>query len=175
MQLSHALDIINLHAPSRIDSLHDLLPADLISQALAQTDTVTFRKRKLPLESMVWLLIGMAIYNDKSMATIVNTMDIVNSDSKPFVASSAVIQRRQSLGEDAVRLHRLAAAWLDSMNVRASRPLGGVADGVGDDRQHLRGGCAAMPEARLSERERGEDEDKCENSFHGRPHFLPVM
>ena len=90
MQLSHALDIINLHAPSRIDSLHDLLPADLIAQALAQTDTVTFRKRKLPLESMVWLLIGMAIYNDKSMATIVNTMDIVNSDSKPFVASSAV-------------------------------------------------------------------------------------
>ena len=118
MQLSHALDIINLHAPSRIDSLHDLLPADLISQALAQTDTVTFRKRKLPLESMVWLLIGMAIYNDKSMATIVNTMDIVNSDGKPFVVPSAVIQRRQSLGEDAVRLlfEKTQAYWHQQAN-----------------------------------------------------------
>lgn len=37
MELSQALGIINL------------------------TDTVTLRKRKLPLESMVWLVIGMAI------------------------------------------------------------------------------------------------------------------
>ena len=118
MQLSHALDIINLHAPSQIDSLHDLLPANLISQALAQTNTVTFRKRKLPLDSMVWLLIGMAIYNDKSMADIVNTMDIVNSDGKPFVAPSAVIQRRQSLGEDAVRLlfEKTQAYWHQQAN-----------------------------------------------------------
>lgn len=48
---------------------------------------------------MVWLLIGMSIYNDKSTADIVNSMDIVNSDGKPFVAPSAVIQLRQSLGE----------------------------------------------------------------------------
>ncbi len=118
MQLSQALDIINAHAPQRIDSLHDLLPADLISQALAQTDTVTFRKRKLPLESMVWLLIGMAIYNDKSMADIVNTMDIVNSVGKPFVAPSAVIQRRQSLREDAVRLlfEKTQAHWHQQAN-----------------------------------------------------------
>lgn len=47
MQLSHAPDIINLHTPSRIDSLHDPLPADLMSQALAQIDSVTFRKRKI--------------------------------------------------------------------------------------------------------------------------------
>jgi hypothetical protein len=79
MQLSQALDIINLHAPQRIESLHDLLPEDLISQAFEQTNTVTFRKRKLPLESMVWLLIGMAIYNDKSMAQIVNTMENVRN------------------------------------------------------------------------------------------------
>ncbi len=46
MQIPQAPDIINAHAPQRIDSLHDLLPADLISKSLAQTDTVTFRKRK---------------------------------------------------------------------------------------------------------------------------------
>ncbi|SKA55807.1 hypothetical protein CZ814_03672 [Photobacterium toruni] len=44
--------------------------------AYTLTDTVTMRKRKLTLESMVWLLVGMAIYNDKSMKDPVNQLDI---------------------------------------------------------------------------------------------------
>lgn len=103
MQLSQALDIINHCAPNQIETLSDLLPIELIEQALKQSDTVTFRKRKLPLESMVWLIIGMAIYNDKPLSQIVNMLDIVNREGKPFVAPSAVVQRRQALGEEAIR------------------------------------------------------------------------
>ncbi|WP_196137805.1 IS4 family transposase [Aliikangiella sp. G2MR2-5] len=103
MQLAQALDAINHFAPNKIDTLCDLLPLDLINQALEQTETVTLRKRKLSLESMVWLTIGMAIYNDKPLSQVVNMLDIVNRQGKPFVAPSAIVQRRQALGEDAIK------------------------------------------------------------------------
>lgn len=104
MELSQALGIINLTAPDEVQSLADLLSPDLIQQAFSLTDTVTLRKRKLPLESMVWLVIGMAIFNNKPLSHIVNLMDIVDRTGKPFTAPSSVIARRKTLGEDAIRV-----------------------------------------------------------------------
>ena len=104
MELSQALGIINLTAPDRVQSLADLLSPDLIQQAFALTDTVTFRKRKLPLESMVWLVIGMAIFNNRPLSQIVNLMDIVDRTGRSFTAPSSVIARRKTLGEDAIRV-----------------------------------------------------------------------
>ncbi|WP_371189897.1 IS4 family transposase [Thalassotalea ponticola] len=103
MQLSTALDSINHFRPSQVETLADLLPLELIEEAYELTETVTLRKRKLTLESMAWLLIGMAIYNDKSMADVVNMLDIVDRDGKPFVAPSALTQRRKNLGEAAMK------------------------------------------------------------------------
>lgn len=103
MQVSQALDIINNFKPNQVETLADLLPLELINEAYALTDTITMRKRKLTLESMAWLLIGMAIYNDKSMADVVNMLDIVDREGRPFVAPSALTQRRKSLGEQAMK------------------------------------------------------------------------
>jgi hypothetical protein len=61
------------------------------------------RKRKLTLESMVWLLVCMAIYNNKSMKALVNQLDIVDRTGKAFVAPSALTQRRKTLGESAIK------------------------------------------------------------------------
>ncbi|SQI45010.1 Insertion element 4 transposase N-terminal [Serratia plymuthica] len=97
MHLSQALGIINITAPEQVQTLADLLPPDLIQQAFSLTDTVTLRKRKLPLESMVWLVIGMAIYNNRPLSQIVNLMDIVDRTGRPFTAPSSVIQRRKTL------------------------------------------------------------------------------
>ena len=102
MELSQALDFIAHSSLCRIETLCDVLPLELIQKALEQTDTVTLRQRKLPLESMVWLVIGMAIYNDKPLSQIINMLDIVDRDKKAFVAPSAVIQRRQDLGIQAI-------------------------------------------------------------------------
>ena len=60
-------------------------------------------RSKLILESMLWLLVGMAIYNDKSMADIVNMLDIAYRTGKPFVVPSALPQRRKNLGESAAK------------------------------------------------------------------------
>ena len=104
MELSQALGIINLTAPDEVRSLADLLSPDLIQQAFSLTDTVTLRKRKLPLESMVWLVIGMAVFNNRPLSQIVNLMDIADRTGRSFTAPSSVIARRKTLGEDAIRV-----------------------------------------------------------------------
>jgi|TARA_B110000116_G_scaffold257649_1_gene258049 hypothetical protein len=58
-------------------------------------DMVTFRKGKLTLESIVWLLVDIAIYKDKSMADIVNQRYIVDQTGKPFIVSIALTQGRK--------------------------------------------------------------------------------
>ena len=44
MELSQALGIINLASPEQARNLADLIPEDLIRQALTLSDTVTLRK-----------------------------------------------------------------------------------------------------------------------------------
>jgi len=95
--------IITLTAPQEVQSLADLLPPDLIQQAFSLTDTVTLRRRKLPLESMVWMVIGMAIFNNKPLSHIVNLMDIMDRTGRSFTAPCSVIARRKKPGENAIR------------------------------------------------------------------------
>lgn len=116
MDVSQALDIINQWKPSKVETLSDLLPLDVIEKAYSLTDTVTMRKRKLTLESMVWLLVGMAIYNNKSMKDLVNQLDIVDREGKAFVAPSALTQRRKTLGEAAIKsvFECMTSSWLES-------------------------------------------------------------
>ena len=116
MDVSQALNIINDWKPNQIETLSDLLPLELINEAYTLTDTVTMRKRKLTLESMVWLLVGMAIYNDKSMKYLVNQLDIVDRTGKAFVAPSALTQRRKTLGEKAMKavFERMSSSWIES-------------------------------------------------------------
>ena len=119
MLVSQALDVINNWKPNQIETLADLLPLTLIEEAYSLTETVTLRKRKLTLESMAWLLIGMAIYNDKSMADIVNLLDIVDREGKPFVAPSALTQRRKTLGEAAAKalFQCTQKHWVENANL----------------------------------------------------------
>ena len=114
MDVSQALNIINEWKPNQVETLADLLPLELIDEAYSLSDTVTMRKRKLTLESMVWLLVGMAIYNNQSMRDLVNQLDIVDRTGKSFVAPSALTQRRKTLGEAAMKavFQRMTTSWL---------------------------------------------------------------
>ncbi|HAS1202710.1 TPA: hypothetical protein I3821_002759 [Enterobacter cloacae] len=60
--LSQALGIINVTSLEHARSLSDLIPTEFIQKALTLTATVTLRKSKLPLESMIWLVVGMSIF-----------------------------------------------------------------------------------------------------------------
>lgn len=105
MHIGQALDLVSRYDSMRnpLTSLADFLDPELISRCLAESGTVTLRKRRLPLEMMVWCVIGMALERKEPLHQIVNRLDIMLPGNRPFVAPSAVIQARQRLGSEAVR------------------------------------------------------------------------
>ncbi|EMJ3374284.1 transposase domain-containing protein, partial [Shigella dysenteriae] len=100
MHIGQALDLVFRYDSLRnpLTSLGDYLDSELISRCLAKSGTVTLRKRRLPLEMMVWCIVGMALERKEPLHQIVNRLDIMLPGNRPFVAPSAVIQARQRLG-----------------------------------------------------------------------------
>jgi len=54
------------------DRLRATIDPDWIEQALELTGTVTLRRRRLPAEQMIWLVLGMALYRDRPIAELVD-------------------------------------------------------------------------------------------------------
>ncbi|WP_458312416.1 transposase domain-containing protein, partial [Providencia sp. CRPN14132] len=114
MLLSQALETVQAFSPTEFTALSDLLSAELIDECLVDAGVVTIRKRRLPMEMMVWAVTGMSLFRSLSMAQLVSHLDIVLPGNRPFVAPSAVVQARQRLGEDAVRkvFEKTSQLWL---------------------------------------------------------------
>ena len=86
-----------------------------IEEALATTGTATVRKRRLPAEQVVWLVIGMALLRDRPIAEVVRQLDLAmpSGDGRRTVASSSVSQARARLGADPMEwlYERTATQW----------------------------------------------------------------
>lgn len=119
MRIAQALELVSCYDSTRnpLTSLGDVLDPELVSRCLAESGSVTLRKRRLPLEMMVWCIIGMALEREEPLHQIVNRLDIMLPGNRPFVAPSAVIQARQRLGSDAVRrvFTQTAQMWHNSV------------------------------------------------------------
>ena len=79
MLIGQALDLVSRYDSLRnpLTSLGDYLDPELISRCLAESGTVTLRKRRLPLEMMVWCIVGMALERKEPLHQIVNRLDIM--------------------------------------------------------------------------------------------------
>lgn len=113
MFLNQALERLHAFNPEQFSSLSDVLSPELLSDCLQESGVVTLRKRRLPMEMMVWSLVGMALFRHLPMSAIVNQLDIMLPGKRPFVAPSAVVQARQRLGEDAIKkvFEQTQALW----------------------------------------------------------------
>ena len=99
----------------------DLLPKfvasldpDWIEEALAATGTATIRRRRLPAEQVVWLVIGMCLFRDLSMREVVAALDLALPGPRGVrVAPSSIVQARDRLGDEPLRwlFERTASAW----------------------------------------------------------------
>lgn len=89
------------------------LDPDWIDEALEATGTATVRRRRLPAEQVVWLVLGMGIYRNKPIAEIVAELDLALPGRRPRAASSSVTQARDRLGDEPIRwlFERSAEAW----------------------------------------------------------------
>ncbi|MFA0202490.1 IS4 family transposase, partial [Vibrio breoganii] len=103
MFLRQALNQVHQSSADQLSGLSDLLSPELIAQCLEDTGITTIRRRRLPMEMMVWSVVGMSLYRHLSMEKVVSKLDILLPGKKPFVAPSAVIQARQRLGSDVMK------------------------------------------------------------------------
>lgn len=86
-----------------------------IAQALAATGKASVRKRKLPAQQVVWLVIALAMYRHQSISQVVADLDLALPDEvNPEIAKSALTQARQRLGEEPLaQLFELSALCWD--------------------------------------------------------------
>ena len=89
------------HTLPNFAALSQHIDPQWIAQALAATGKASVRRRKLPAEQVLWLVIALAMYRHQSIAQIVVELDLVLPDEvNPGIASSAVTQARQRLGQE---------------------------------------------------------------------------
>lgn len=86
--------------PEEAKTFLDRLEAEWIGDALEETGVATIRKRRLPAEQVVWLVIGMAMMRNRSIVDVVDKLGIALPGAA--VAPSAIVQARQKLGPQPV-------------------------------------------------------------------------
>ncbi|MBH0005019.1 MULTISPECIES: IS4 family transposase [unclassified Pseudoalteromonas] len=113
--LSHwLLDTDIFATPDSLSTFQKHIPLEWISNVLEQTDKASIRKRKLPAELVVWLIIAMGLFRDRSISDVVEKLDLTLTDTLgDTVAPSAIPQARQRLSSDPLQalFHLCAAHW----------------------------------------------------------------
>jgi hypothetical protein len=101
--------------PGNYTTFRQRLEPVWIEEALASTGTATLRKRRLPAEQVVWLVIGMALVRDRPIAEVVRQLDLAlpSADGMRTVASSSVAQARARLGAEPMEwlFERTGTQW----------------------------------------------------------------
>ena len=88
----------------KLDRLREHVPASWVEAALKWTGTSTIRRRRLPAEQVVWLVIGMGLFRNEPIERIVDLLDLALPDrDDTLVAKSAVTQARQRLGDEPLK------------------------------------------------------------------------
>ena len=102
--LQDALTAVASYAvPENLDGLKQHLNPVWIEEALAWAGTTSIRRRRLPAEQVVWLVIGMALYRREPIERVVQLLDLALPDEKgTLLAKSAIVQARQRLKHDAL-------------------------------------------------------------------------
>ena len=83
-----------------LDTFANSLDAALATQALEATGTASVRRRKLPAERAVWLMLGMALLRDRSIQSVCDHLHLVLPDhnGKTIISSAALVQARDQPG-----------------------------------------------------------------------------
>ena len=155
-------------APEGLDTFRASIDPVWVEQALAATGTATMRRRRLPAESVVWLVLGMALQRDRPIHDVLSKLELVlpGKNGDTTLAASSAAQARQRLGEDPLRwlFDRCSQQWaLESARAHPWRGLSVfAADGTSlrvpdsaENREHFGGptsgrGCSGYPLVRVA-------------------------
>jgi hypothetical protein len=161
--------------PGGVETLRSALRLEWIREALERTGKATLRRRKLPNEAVVWLVIGMALFTNRSVEAVVKHLGLATEEDwgdkrprsatgSPVTSGGATRARARVGAEPLEELFDLTAAkWeretadLDVWRGLRLRALDGttlrIADSPANEEVYGRPGStrapAAYPQARV--------------------------
>jgi hypothetical protein len=74
-----------------------------IEDALAATGTATVRRRRLPAEQVIWTVLGMGLFRDRTIEDVVSKLDLALPGGGGTIARSSVSQARDRLGSEPLK------------------------------------------------------------------------
>jgi hypothetical protein len=122
MRFSTSLEAVaELGHPESLEHFRQDLDPAWIEEALHATGTATLRRRRLPAEQVIWLVLGMALFRDRPIVEVAAKLDLALPGSRGATAApSAVSQARTRLGEEPMvwLFERTASAWAHASAAR---------------------------------------------------------
>lgn len=92
------------HALARLDVLAEHIPPEWIQAATALADKATIRRRRLPSDMVLWLVIGMAFFRSEPIVEVARRLNICSDGlaNDVLLAKSALSHARQRLGRQPI-------------------------------------------------------------------------
>jgi hypothetical protein len=99
--------------PESLERLRSRIPAEWIDQALSATGTATLRRRRLPADQVIWLVIGIGLFRDRAIEAVVDALGIALPSPRGAVAKSAIPPARSRVGDAPLKwlFERTAHVW----------------------------------------------------------------
>ena len=89
-------------SPPDLEDFRRRISPEWIDEALKATGTSTVRRRRLPSEEVIWVVLGMALYRDQSIEDVVAKLDLALPGAGT-IARSSVTQARERVGKEPVK------------------------------------------------------------------------
>lgn len=163
-----ALEFTAQITPQAFPNLTRHLDPDWVEEALLATGTTTLRRRRMPAEQTVWLVLGMALMRDLPITSVAQRLELAlpSRNGTRSVVSSALSQARARLGPEPMEwlFLRSAEEWANrSADADRWRGLGlygldGTSLRVADspeNREHFGGHDSGRHEGGRDERQSG--------------------
>ncbi|HWE41293.1 MAG TPA: IS4 family transposase [Gemmatimonadaceae bacterium] len=117
MRLSSAIQTTAFSVPSEFDALRKHIDPQWVEEALAATGFASLRRRRLPADQVVWLVLGMALMRNESIGRVATMLKLAmpSGTATTTLAPSALVQARQRLSDEPLEyLFALASrTWAD--------------------------------------------------------------
>jgi transposase IS4-like protein/DDE family transposase len=109
--------------PDHLEQLRQHIDPVWVEEALAYSGTASIRRRRLPADQVLWLVIGMGLFRNEPIEHVVDLLNLALPDKKDsLVAKSAISQARQRLKEEPLAyLFAVTAAEWATKSAQADR------------------------------------------------------
>lgn len=99
MHLQEALEAISSTSPAEFGKFRQHIRPEWVEEALVATGMASVRRRRLPAEQVVWLVLGMALMRNESIERVVSLLGLaLPAATGGAAAKSGIARARQRLG-----------------------------------------------------------------------------